>query len=964
MNITNLITKRTPVFFAVSCAIASTSMNVLAEQSSGVDEVEKIQVTGSRILREGAIAPAPVTVISGEALLASGVTSIGEALNDMPALANTYSLANAGRSIGTAGLSLLDLRGMGTARTLVLVDGKRHVSSSPGSASVDVNNIPSNWIERVEIITGGASAVYGADAVTGVVNFILKKDIQGFDLSVSKGTAAEGPYENEKFSLSYGLDFDGGKGNVGISVSHVSQDGMNATDRAQTNRLISSITNPNDGDIAGEDGNYIHDGIADRLTITNAGYYDDSVNGNFYQQENGELVWYTFNPDGSVRPQKLGTTYENDWAICSGDCDILDLTRYRELQPTFENTNVNIKANYDITSDLNVYASAKYTKSEADSIGQPSYFEYGDSRGTGAFVIKRDNAYMHESLAQLMDRNGVDEFNMHRFMEDAGRRYELNERETTSFVAGLSGVVAEDWDFEASAVYGKTEITQTNAGNTIKARIKQSADAIRLDNGDIVCRDEQARAAGCVPTSMFGYGAVSNEAAAWFNTTSVSKSEIKQTVLNANISNSGLFELPAGYVGVSFGLEYRKEESDSLPDAFAATGATFLNAIQEEHGDFSVREAFSEISVPLLADMMLVQDLSLDVAVRYADYSTIGDTVSWKTGLNWTVTDELRVRTTKSRAMRAPNISELYGPQSENFFRSITDPCKRGEVQDANRRANCDALGIPEDFDAVATSSSIPGVLGGNPDLKEEESDSLTFGVVYTPEAISGLSITLDYWEIEIEDAINNISGQDILDKCVDSLSGIDNQFCALVTRDADGELTGIRSITQNVAKQNAEGIDFEIGYDFDLFEGRMTSSLIGTYLKSREEFPFQSDLSDSEEYAGTTGEAEWQAMVSLGYKVNNWHFSSKTRYLDEVSLYTDKSLNKNPDPSNIMSYGSYFITDIRGGYRFDNGITLELGVDNVFDRDLPGYTTGTGASSASYDNIGRMYYGAFTYQF
>ncbi|USE67686.1 TonB-dependent receptor [Pseudoalteromonas maricaloris] len=963
MNKSNPVIKRTPVFFAVSCALASISTSVLAEQNSNVEEVEKIQVTGSRILREGAIAPAPVTVISGESLLSSGVTNIGEALNDLPALANTYSLANGGRNIGTAGLSMLDLRGMGTARTLVLVDGKRHVGSSPGSSAVDVNNIPSNWIERVEIITGGASAVYGADAVTGVVNFILKKDIQGFDLSVSKGSAEEGPYENEKFSLSYGVDFDGGKGNVGISVSHVKQDGMTAKDRAQTRAPITSVSNPADKDYRDENGNYVHDGVPDKLTIPNGGWFDDAKEGNFYLVENDQDVWYIFNPDGSVRPQKLGTTY-SDYGKCSGDCDILDLTRYTELQPTFENTNVNIKANYDITTDINAYASAKYVKSEADSIGQPSFFEYGNSRGTGAFIIKRDNAYIHESLAQLMDSKGVEQFAMHRFMEDAGRRYEFNERETTRFVVGATGVVADDWDFDVSAVYGKTETSQTNAGNTIKARVKQSADAIKLANGDIVCRDMEARAAGCVPTSLFGYGAVSDEAAAWFNTTSISESTIKQTVFNANISNSAIYELPAGYVGVSFGVEYRKEESDSLPDAFAATGATFLNAIQEEHGDFTVREAFTEISIPLLSDVLLAQDLSFDLAARFADYSTIGDTLSWKAGINWTVTDELRIRATKSQAMRAPNITELYGPQSETFFSSITDPCQKGQVQDANRRANCDALGIPVDFDAIATVSSIPGLSGGNPELKEEESDSVTYGVVYTPEAIEGFTVTLDYWKIEIDDAIDAVAGQDILDKCVDSLTGIDNQFCALITRDADGELRNIRSITQNVAKQSAEGVDFEFGYDFDLLEGRMTTSLIGTYLISRKEYPFQVDPTDFIQNAGTEGEAEWQAMLSLGYKVGNWQFGSKTRYLDEVSRYTEQELEKNPDPNSLMGYGTYFITDIRGGYSFENGITLELGVDNVFDRDLPGYTTGTGVGTASYDNIGRMYYGAITYQF
>lgn len=217
---------------AMALALATSAGGAYGQ--SDENEVEKIEVTGSRILREGAIAPSPVTVISGADLVNTGAINIGEALNDLPALASTQTLSNGGENIGTAGLNLLDLRGMGTERTLVLIDGRRHVSSSPGTASVDVNTIPTSWIERVEIITGGASAVYGADAVTGVVNFVLKKNITGLDVSLSKGFAEEGPYDNDKFTLSYGRDFAEGRGNVGFFFSHSQQDGMNATDRAQT----------------------------------------------------------------------------------------------------------------------------------------------------------------------------------------------------------------------------------------------------------------------------------------------------------------------------------------------------------------------------------------------------------------------------------------------------------------------------------------------------------------------------------------------------------------------------------------------------------------------------------------------------------------------------------------------------------------------------------------------------------
>ncbi|MDF2178541.1 TonB-dependent receptor [Aliiglaciecola sp. CAU 1673] len=951
------ILKKNPLSYTISCLLAASSFNVLAQEPDADKAVEKIEITGTRILREGAIAPSPVTVISGEDLLKTGAISIGEALNDLPSLANTFSLANAGNTIGTAGLNLLDLRGMGTARTLVLVDGKRHVSANPGTASVDVNTIPTAWVERVEIITGGASAVYGADAVTGVVNFVLKKDITGLDVSVTKSYAEEGPYDNDKVTISFGTDFDEGRGNIGFAISHDRQDGMNAKDRKQTSFPVAEVSNPANGDSRNPDGTVNHDGIPDRIFVPGAAWYDDSVGGNFYAYDynTNEYNWYIFNPDGSVRPQRLGTTY--NWGRCSGECDILDLTRYSELQPTFSTLNVSTKANYDITPDMNIYGEAKFVRTKADSIGQPSFFEYGSG-----ITINRDNPYVDESLGGVMDYLGLSSINLHRFNEDIGRRFEENTRETTRFVGGIKGSFGDDWSYDVYGLYGKSEREQVNLDNVITDRMRQSADAIRLADGSIGCRDEAARAAGCVPSTFFGEGNVNPLAADWFTTDSFSQSKIQQTVFNASVSNSGIFELPAGYVGVAAGYEFRKEKSDDWPDPFAATGATFLTAIQEEHGEFDVNEVFAEASVPLLTDLPLVQDLVLDLAARYADYSTIGGALSWKVGFDWTVNDELRVRSTVSEAIRAPNISELFAAKGQNFDH-VDDPCDVNFNQSATRLANCAAQGIPSDA-VINPVSSTELLTGGNPDLKEEESTSYTLGLVYQPSFVENLVFTIDYWDITIDDAIDLVDAQDILDKCYDSIGGVNNQFCALITRGPDYKLTLVESTQQNVAKQEAKGIDFEVGYDFDALGGDFTTQLIGTYLKSRKEFPFQIEPEQFIENAGTTDSAKWQANMLIGYTNGPWSANWRTRYLDKVNRFTPQDLETNPDRSDIMGYGSYFQTDVRAGYQFENNLTLEVGVDNVFDRDLPHYTNGTGDFTAGYDNIGRLYYMALTYSF
>lgn len=936
----------------VAVAVAAVSpVAVLAQTTEAAPE--RIQVTGSRILREGAIAPSPVTVISGRDLVETGAMNIGEVLKELPSLAATYTLANAGRSIGTAGLSLLDLRGMGASRTLVLVDGRRHVSSSAGSASVDTNSIPTAWLDSVEIITGGASAVYGADAVTGVVNFRLKKDIQGFDLVLSKGFADDNPYENHKALLSFGTDFAGGRGNFAVAAEFSGQDGMNATDRRKTRTSYMSVANPLDGDYRDSNGVFIHDGIPDKSTVANAGWYDSSTAGNFFL--NGD--WYIFNQDGSVRLQDLGTTYGNI-EHCS-NCEFLNLREYQDLQPGFNRQNLNMKANFDLTDSINLFAEGKYVRSKGSSEGQPSFFEYGS-----AIQIKRDNAFLDESTAALMDANNLQTLRIHRFQKDAGRRFEQNTRTTSRFVVGAQGELTADWGFEAYVTHGETKLEQINYNNLMRTNFAQSVDAIVDASGNIVCRDVVARANGCVPTSLFGDNAINQGARDWFNTTSYSHSTIRQQVANASVNNSAIFELPAGNVGFSAGVEYRNEESESVPDRFAATGATFLNSLQYMRGEFDVKEAFTEISIPLLADIPLVQDLTFDAAVRYADYSTIGDATSWKTGLDWNINGEFRIRATYSEALRAPNIGELFGPQNQTFFR-VTDPCATTERQSQIRVNNCAAIGIAPDLQLNNPAATVEGLNGGNPDLLAEKSNSYTVGFVFQPEAIRGFSLTVDYWSIEIDDAIAAISAQNILNRCVDSASGPNMQFCNLVQRNPETKsLQLITSVVQNVASQTASGVDFEFGYDFDALNGRFNTKLIGTWLESRKTYSFQDFPSEFIENAGVAGDATWQANLSVNYRYDAWTAGVKTRYIDAVSLYTSQSLALNPDPSDIMSYGSYFVTDIRVGYDFASGVKLAVGMDNVFNRDLPGVSTGTTAETGLYNNIGRFYYTSLSYAF
>ena len=508
------------------------------------------------------------------------------------------------------------------------------------------------------------------------------------------------------------------------------------------------------------------------------------------------------------------------------------------------------------------------------------------------------------------------------------------------------------------------KLERANKNNLVLANFYNAVDAVESDDGSIVCRNAQAQAAGCAPLDLLGDGAPSQEAIDYVNTTSVGNSTITQTVVGGSVNNSGIYELPAGYVGFAAGIEYRKEESEiEEPDNAAGT---FFNVLGEDKGDFDVKEAYVEFSVPLLTDLPGIQDLNFETALRIADYSTIGNAKSWKLGLDWQVYDDLRIRSTHSSALRAPNISELFGEASQTFF-SIDDPCKTselGQLADASTRtANCAALGVPTDFDSDYDQATIEGEQGGNINLRAEESKSTTVGVVYQPAYLEGFVATIDYWKIELTDAISSVDSQTILDRCVDNTSGVNNDYCSLISRDASGEISQIRSFALNLSGQDASGVDFEFGYDFDALGGSFKTNLIGTYLIERKEYPFQEDTSDYVEYAGTAGESEWQGMLSVNYMVDAWQAGIKTRYLERVSIYDNQQLAVNPNRSTLMEYGSYAVSDVTVGYAFENGFSLTVGVDNVFNRELPYGTTGTGENTGAYENIGRFGYVTVSYE-
>ncbi|WP_102251707.1 TonB-dependent receptor plug domain-containing protein [Xanthomonas arboricola] len=988
-------TSRHRLSTALFAVLAASAGHAAAQSENGVapgtTDLDKVTVTGSRIARTGFVTPSPVTAISAEEIRATGATTISDLMARMPALAPSYTLGNSTRFIGTAGLGLLDLRGMGVDRTLVLVNGRRHVGSSPGSTAVDVNTIPVEWVERVEVITGGASAVYGADAVAGVVNFILKKNFTGFETRAQTGLADEGNYNRSFASFSAGTDFADGRGNIAVSGEYSKQDRFGRGNRAIGREYLVSVQNP-----AFDPSQPPSERNPQNVLSGPGGNHSTSYGGTFnlgtfdFRNPASYGNRYLFNQDGSFRRNRYnGTVVSNTSCV---DCDFVDLNAVADLQPGFDRKSVNTMINFEVSENHRLFFEGKYSETDSEFFGQPAF----DS----SLRVRRQNPYVSPELGALMDSRGVTQILMNRFNVDAGRRGENIERKTYRAVLGAEGNFTDNWTYDVSANYGKTTVDRLNLNNRINERWQAGIDAARDASGNIVCRttlDPNAinphtnrvysalAREGCVPFSVFGNGAVTPEAAAWFNTTARSQAKIQQTVFSASVANSNLLSLPAGDIGFAGGVEYRKEQSEEITDPLAASGATFLNAIPNSGGEYTVKEVFVESTIPLLAGLPGVDRLALDVAGRYSDYDSIGSTKTWNVGLDWTIIPSLRLRGTVAQAVRAPSIGELYDSQSENFA-TINDPCnylptntnRPGTAGDvALRQANCSALGVPVGWIDTFTSTR-PGVSGGNPELKPERARSLSYGLVWQPEFFEGFGMSIDYWRIDLQDAIGTVTAETNATRCVDNPGGINNSFCGFVQRAPLGGFTdpqgriypehsiiGWQALNENLSRSRRVGVDLEMDYRFQLGEGNTVLRLVGTRLIQSREWVFQDFPAEYDEYVTYVTDPRWRAQFQTKYNWNEWRASWDMNYVDGNLRVTPESYNSNPGSASPIKNGSYTYHNFQFGYQFPGSkIDVYLGIDNAFDKDPPRNYFGSDFTSALYDNIGRFFYLGTTVRF
>lgn len=919
------------------------------ENANGVcdsEEGTQIVVTGSRIARPTLSSPVPLTSVSVGELTETGDVSLGDALNDLPSLRSTFSAGNSSRFIGTAGLNILDLRGLGTSRTLVLVNGKRHITATPGDYQVDVNTIPVDLLERVDIVTGGNSAVYGSDAVAGVVNFVLKRNFEGLNLRGQGAISSRGDRGNYFVSGTWGKNFADGRGNIAIAAEYAKAEPLYYYQRdditgALTGRCQFQTVEPTGGEAGGTDG--IFD-TAFVCGVRNSAISDAGTIGALDASSSTTRRYLRFANDGSLYADVPTLSYA---PVGSGN-------QIGGNGSTLRNTGVmaagtqrfafNLLAHYDLSDAFRPYVEAKYVHVDAFGEGQPSFWQGSIPAFFGGGAnLRCDNPFLTSQARSTLQANGLcanlatGTFSMSRFNVDFGGRSEDHNRKTFRIVGGVEGTFNDDWNYEVSVNYGRFEADVASQNNLLLF------DADGNDDGFLLATQAVLAPAGfsgtnfatnqagqrvicainattnvrpdCVPVNVFGYGLASQAALDFIHSDGVRNERAESINFLASVSgdSSQLFELPGGPVGFVLGGEYREDTASSVWDELTASGSTFLNALAPFNPPkVTVKEAFGELDVPLLKDKPFFKELSVRGAGRVSDYNTRAGTVwAWNVDGIWAPIEDIRFRAAYAVSVRAPTQSDLFSAGSQNFA-FISDPCDSTNITgNPNRAANCAAAGVPTTHNAAsaaacattafngavgspwrnctALTSSTPYLSGGNPTLNSEKGKSLTLGVVIEPRFIPGLNLTIDYYKIKVENVISALGAQQIVNLCYDTAGGVSNPYCATVNRSASTGLFVDPAVIAggiNFAALKADGIDFDLSYRKTFENGhRLSVRGIATRVLKRENFTNPLFPQEPNRIKDELGDPSWAANFNINYDFGPIDVSYTARYLGKQTI-------------------------------------------------------------------------------
>jgi len=904
--------------------------------------LEEVVVTGSRIKRRDFSSTSPITTITAEQFEFSGQPTLEEYLNQLPQMHPDYGRTSNNPGDGTA---KLNLRGLGAARTLVLLNGRRLAPSGMGSA-VDVNNLPRSLIERVEIITGGASTVYGSDAIAGVINFITRQDFDGYGFDASYYVTAKGDSKIYDANFTYGHNLASGRGNITVFAGYYERKPLFASEREITSVPIWDTW----------EGELMEGGS----TFVPAGYVS------FPQVDLGSGPGaMTWNPDGTPR----AFNWPND---------LYNYAPLNYLQTPLTRLTAGIQANYDLSDNFELYIEAAFARNEARQNLAPA-------PASDYVLVNTDNPLLTPETRQvfedqMMVEPGFAGMSLRRRMQELGPRILDHQRDYIRFVAGIRGDFGEDWNVDAWITYTDASETELYLNNGSLSRLAQG---LLVDPLSGECFDPSG---GCVPLDVFGEGRLSPEGVNFIRVFHIENLTDRTQTLASVVVTGAPFDIWSGPLDMAFGAEWRSDKGHFKAGDLLFTGDIMgFGATAPVDGTESVYELYAEALVPLIDDPDSVHYLGLELGARYSDYKNAGSVWTYKVGLEWRPIESLRFRAMYQHSVRAPNIEELFSEQytdsSGLFGQYAVDPCSASRDPAGSGNAEkCVLQGLPADQIGVfegAPQYPVDFIQGGNPDLVPESSDTITVGVVITPAAISGMTIAIDYFDLEVTDTIGGIDAMDI---CFDPLN-TGHVFCDNIRRDQTGNVFELFAPISNRGLLSATGIDTQLQYLADLppslalFDdnARFTINLIWTHMFSNENQ--ENIVTEIYDCAGYYGWPCDEDVVGGSYPANklfsNFDYISGPLSIHFTWRWIEGMLNAGPlasgplwgipDPDlAISSVSSRNYFDLGLGWQFGDSILVRFGINNLFDQQPPlmaDAVSWNNTDTLVYDVFGRSYF-------
>ncbi|SFS10370.1 TonB-dependent receptor [Sphingomonas jatrophae] len=883
-----------------------------------------VVVTGSRIVRNGYDAPTPVSVVTEAEIQQAAPVTIADYVNQLPSLAGSQSPRSSASTVGggLAGANLLNLRNLGPNRTLVLLNGRR-VTPSTVTGAVDINTLPQALVQRVDVVTGGASAAWGSDAVSGVVNFVLDTKFEGIKGQVQGGITGEGDGESITADLSWGAKL-GDRGRIVVS-GNFSSAGSAYLRKRDWYKGYKFFINPAYTPTNGQPQRLILPNST--INATREGVIiSGPLRGTAFDAA-GNVATTNF-PFGSVASGfvQSGGTQNYDMTL-----DVLQVSTPVTQGAAFAH------AEYELADDLTFFAEGSYGSSRTRT--NSGYFWRVDNE-----PIRIDNAYLPTSVRDRMVAAGITSFNLSHINPAFGWPEGVNDRSLIRGLAGLEGKIS-NWKWNVYYQYGQTRIKNAGENNLLPSRILNMFDSVVGPGGTPVCRSTLTSPNnGCVPYNPFGNREITDAQRAYASGTSLSRIRLTQHVIEGSVQGD-LFDLPAGAVALAVGGDYRRDSGGVVEaDPNSEAGLWYVANQKAFRGRISVKEAFGELAVPVLKDSA-VGTLDLNGAVRFTDYSTSGSVTTWKVGGTWAPIEDIQFRVTRSRDIRAPYLSELF-TAGTTLVQFLTDPT----------RGN--------------SSVSVVQTTSGNPNLAPERANSLTAGVVLRPSFLPGFSASIDYYDIKIDGAISTSSSQQIVNLCAAGQS----VFCSAITRDAGGTITAVSVVPFNAREELARGFDVELGYRRPLGAGAIDLRALFNYADKLEIVNPTNVVTRAGEVGNNLGVSQGvprlRGLFTATYAGDPITVQLKSRFIGKSKMEVDfgpldQNRNKVPAIAYFDAFASY---DLKLG---GGSTELFVAVDNLLDKGPPvvlSQDTQIGQASGTnlliYDGVGRTFRGGVRFKF